>query len=210
MGGAAAVTSLAMRIMASKLPIKLDLFVPTAENNVAGNSFRPGDIFTAYNDKTVQITNTDAEGRLILADALTKASELEPDFIINMATLTGAARVALGNDLAPIFTHDDNLAEKLCAIGKEQYDLIWRMPMHKPYLDVMKGSISDLVNSEPGSFAGASTAALFLSEFVKDADKFAHLDIYGWNKSKKISRPEGGDVMATRSLYHYIKDEFLG
>lgn len=210
MGGAAAVISLAMRLMASKLPIKLDLFVPTGENNVAGNSFRPGDIFTAYNGKTVQITNTDAEGRLLLADALAKASELNPDYIINMATLTGAARVALGNDLAPIFTHDDDMAHKICAIGEKQYDLIWRLPMYKPYLDAMKGTISDLVNSEAGSFAGASTAALFLSEFVSDTEKFAHFDIYGWNKSKKTARPEGGEVMATRSLYHYIKDEFLG
>lgn len=210
MGGSAAVTALAMRIMASKLPIKLDLFVPTAENNIAGNSFRPGDIFRAYNGKTVQITNTDAEGRLLLADALAKASELNPDFIINMATLTGAARVAVGNDLAPIFTYYDDMANKLSKIGEEQYDLIWRLPMYKPYLEAMKGSISDLVNSEAGSFAGASTAALFLSEFVKDANKFAHFDIYGWNKSKKTARPEGGDVMAIRSLYHYIKDDFLG
>ncbi|MEM6603312.1 MAG: leucyl aminopeptidase family protein [Pseudomonadota bacterium] len=209
MGGAASVMSLAYQIMLLRLPLRLDLYVPTVENNVSGNAMRPSDVFTAYNGKTVEITNTDAEGRLILADALSLASETDPDLLIDIATLTGAARVAVGPDLSGMFTDDDMLAENIFSKSNTYRDPVWRLPLYAPYLDYMKGTISDLVNSGSSGFAGASTAALFLKEFVKDKQKWVHFDSYCWNKAKKSGKPKGGDVAPIRALFHYIKDEFI-
>ena len=207
MGGSACVIALAMQIMADKLPIKLDLIVPTAENNVSANAFRPSDIFTAYNKKTVEITNTDAEGRLILADALTYTSQLNPDIMIDIATLTGAARTALGADLPAMFTDCNETAQKLYDYGVQTDDNLWRLPLYAPYAKEIKGTISDYINSPSGGMAGAITAALFLKEFIGHTKKWIHFDSYCWNKAPHDGRPLGGDVVPIRAIYKYIQKE---
>ena len=165
MGGAANVLGLARMIMALKLPVQLRVLIPAVENSVAGNAFRPGDILTSRKGLTVEINNTDAEGRLVLADALALADEGEPDLIISMATLTGAARVAVGPDLAPFYTDDDGAADALANAGRQSADPVWRMPFHEPYEAMIEPGIADLDNAPSGGFAGSITAALFLRRF---------------------------------------------
>ena len=199
MGGSAAVLGLAQMIMATKLPLRLRVLIPAVENSVSGNAFRPQDILTSRKGLTVEINNTDAEGRLVLADALALADEDKPDLIISMATLTGAARVAVGPDLAPYFTDDEALAAALEDAAKAQADPVWRLPFHAPYESMIEPGIADLDNAPKGGFAGTITAALFLRRFV-DHSPYMHFDIYGWQPSSAPARAKGGVGQATRAL----------
>tara|TARA_R110002049_G_scaffold44333_5_gene130047 strand:+ start:96104 stop:97486 length:1383 start_codon:yes stop_codon:yes gene_type:complete len=200
MGGAAAVLGLAHMIMATSLGVQLRVLIPAVENSVSGNAFRPQDILTSRKGLTVEINNTDAEGRLVLADALALADEEKPDQIISMATLTGAARVAVGPDLAPYFSDDPVFVDALETQAATHADPVWRMPFHAPYEAMIEPGIADLDNAPKGGFAGCITAALFLRRFVTDS-KYAHFDIYGWQPSDAPARPKGGVGQATRALH---------
>jgi len=204
MGGAATVLGLAGMIMATKAPVRLRVLVPAVENSVAGNAFRPGDILTSRKGLTVEVNNTDAEGRLVLADALALASEESPDLIVSMATLTGAARVAVGADLAPFFTDDDTLAAALATAAAEVRDPVWRLPFWDPYDKLIEPGIADLDNAPSGGMAGAITAALFLRRFVGEGDRYCHFDIYGWNPTAAPGRPKGGVGMGGRALFEAL------
>ncbi|WP_108483208.1 leucyl aminopeptidase family protein [Oceaniglobus ichthyenteri] len=199
MGGAATVLGLAHMIMAQNLPLRLRVLIPAVENAVAANSFRPGDILTARNGLTVEINNTDAEGRLVLADALALAAETPSDLTISMATLTGAARVAVGPDLAPYYCDDDGIADALFHAGTQVRDPLWRMPFWDPYETMIEPGIADLDNAPSGGFAGSITAALFLRRFAGSAP-YAHFDIYGWNPTPAPARPKGGVGMGARAI----------
>jgi len=199
MGGAATVLGLARMIMALGLPVRLRVLVPAVENAVSGDAMRPGDILTARNGLTVEINNTDAEGRLVLADALALGAEEGPDLMVSMATLTGAARVALGPDIAPYFTDDDRLAAALDAAGARVADPVWRLPFHAPYEAMIEPGIADLDNAPKGGFAGAITAALFLRRFA-GTTRYLHFDIYGWSPKDAPARPRGGVGMGARAL----------
>lgn len=199
MGGAANVLGLAHMIMSLALPLRLRVLIPAVENAVAGNAFRPGDILTSRKGLTVEINNTDAEGRLVLADALALAQEDNPDHIISMATLTGAARVAVGPDLAPYYTGDESFAASLETAAKLQADPVWRMPFHDPYESMIEPGIADLDNAPKGGFAGSITAALFLRRFVGDSP-YTHFDIYGWQPNDAPARPKGGAAQGIRAL----------
>lgn len=198
MGGAATVLGLAHMIMATKLDVQLRVLIPAVENSVDGNAFRPQDILTSRKGLTVEINNTDAEGRLVLADALAYADEEKPDLVISMATLTGAARVAVGPDLAPYFTGSDAYSVALTNAAARVQDPVWRLPFHDPYESMIEPGIADLDNAPKGGMAGASTAALFLRRFV-DAP-YIHFDVYGWSPSNKPARPKGGVGMGARAI----------
>ena len=200
MGGAATVLGLALMIMALGLKLRLRVLIPAVENAVSGSAFRPGDILIARNGLSVEVNNTDAEGRLVLADALALADEESPDLMICMATLTGAARVALGPDLAPFYTDDEALAAALAAAGRAQADPLWRLPFHAPYEAMIEPGIADLDNAPAGGMAGSITAALFLRRFVEQARCFAHFDIYGWQPGLAPGRPKGGAGQGARAL----------
>ncbi|MDC0737555.1 leucyl aminopeptidase family protein [Cognatishimia sp. SS12] len=199
MGGAATVLGLAHMIMAQDMPLQLRVLIPAVENAVSGNAFRPGDILTSRKGLTVEINNTDAEGRLVLADALALAAEEAPDQIISMATLTGAARVAVGPDLSPYYAEEDSMAAALEAAGHAVADPLWRMPFWDAYESMIEPGIADLDNAPSGGFAGSITAALFLRRFV-DTGRYTHFDIYGWNPSAKPARPKGGVGMGARAI----------
>ncbi|GGH33264.1 leucyl aminopeptidase [Cribrihabitans marinus] len=199
MGGAANVLGLARMIMALNLPLRLQVLIPAVENAVAGNAFRPGDVLTSRKGLTVEINNTDAEGRLVLADALALADEEDSDLIVSMATLTGAARVAVGPDLAPFYTDDEPAAAALAEAAGPAADPVWRMPFHTPYEAMIEPDIADLDNAPSGGFAGSITAALFLRRFVERAP-YMHFDIYGWNPAKAPGRPKGGTGQGPRAL----------
>ncbi|MEM7520634.1 MAG: leucyl aminopeptidase family protein [Pseudomonadota bacterium] len=200
MGGAAAVLGLAQMIMATAARIQMRVLIPAVENSVSGNAFRPQDILTSRKGLTVEINNTDAEGRLVLADALALADEEKPDLIVSMATLTGAARVAVGPDLAPYYCDDGAVVEALEAAGRATADPVWRMPFHTPYETMIEPGIADLDNAPKGGFAGSITAALFLRRFVTES-RYAHFDIYGWQPADAPARKKGGVGQATRALY---------
>ena len=200
MGGAATVIGLAHMIMALNLPLKLRVLVPAVENSIASSAFRPQDILTSRKGLTVEVNNTDAEGRLILADALAYADEDSPDLLICMATLTGAARVAVGPDVAPFYTDDNNLANLLKKSSIRVRDPIWEMPFHNPYETLIEPGIADLDNAPSGGFAGSITAALFLRRFVENAKSFVHFDIYGWQPAASPGRPKGGVGMGARAI----------
>jgi len=205
MGGAANVLGLAQMIMDLGLPLQLRVLVPAVENAVSGSAFRPGDILTARNGLTVEINNTDAEGRLVLADALSFAAEETPDLMVSMATLTGAARVAVGPDLSPYFTDDAALSQALDQAAAQVADPVWRLPFHTPYEAMIEPGIADLDNAPSGGFAGAITAALFLRRFA-GTGRYAHFDIYGWNGTPTPARPKGGAGMGTRALLAALPD----
>lgn len=209
MGGAAHVLGLAQWVMASQLPIRLEVLVPAVENAVGPNAYRPGDILRMRNGLTVEIENTDAEGRLVLADALVKACELKSALIIDFATLTGAARVAVGTEMAAMFTHDDKLAEDLSASSKNTRDPIWRLPLFEPYLSMLDSTIADLMNASASSYAGAITAALFLQHFVEKTVPWVHFDVMAWNVANKPGKPEGGEAMGLRAVADYLEKQFL-
>ena len=200
MGGAAAVLGLAHMIMATGMAVQLRVLIPAVENSVSGNAFRPGDILTSRKGLTVEINNTDAEGRLVLADALALADEGKPDQIISMATLTGAARVAVGPDLAPYYSDDAAFVSALESAAAGSADPVWRMPFHDAYEALIEPGIADLDNAPKGGFAGSITAALFLRRFVTES-KYAHFDIYGWQPADAPARPKGGTGQGTRAIY---------
>ncbi|TPG22684.1 leucyl aminopeptidase family protein [Sphingomonas koreensis] len=208
MGGAAHALSLAGLVMAAKLPVRLHLLIPAVENAIAGNAFRPGDVLASRKGLTVENTNTDAEGRLILGDALTKAGESEPELIVDFATLTGAARVALGPDLPATFVNDDALAEALIAAATAVHDPLWRMPLWDGYYEMLKSDIADLVNAPEGGFAGAVTAALFLRRFVPKDTLWAHLDTFAWRPTAKPGRPKGGDAYGLRAAWAMLRKRY--
>jgi len=205
MGGAATVLGLAHMIMGLGVPVQLRVLIPAVENAVAGNAFRPGDILTARNGLTVEINNTDAEGRLVLADALAFAAEDKPDLILSMATLTGAARVAVGPDIAPYYTDDAGLVGALEAAAAKVADPVWRMPFHTPYEKMIEPGIADLDNAPSGGFAGSITAALFLRRFTEELP-YGHFDIYGWNPTAAPARPKGGVGMGARALLEALPE----
>ena len=206
MGGAAHVLALAMMIMAMDWKVRLRVLIPAVENAISGSAFRPGDILTARNGLTVEVNNTDAEGRLVLADALALACEESPDALICMATLTGAARVALGPDLPPFYTDDDTMAAALMQAARTQADPLWRMPFHDPYEPLIEPGIADLDNAPGGGMAGSITAALFLRRFVTDARRFAHFDIYAWSQKDAPGRTKGGMGQGIRALHAALPD----
>lgn len=208
MGGAANAIGLALMIMARGLPVRLRLIVAAVENAIDGSAFRPGDVFPSRKGLTVEIGNTDAEGRLILADALSLADEEAPELLIDFATLTGAARVALGPQLPPAYTDDEALAADLARHGAAEADPSWRMPLWRPYASMLDSKIADLNNAPGSGFAGSITAALFLQRFVARAGAWLHLDIYAWNPSSRPGRPEGGEAQTIRALDALIAERF--
>jgi len=208
MGGSANVLGLAHMIMAAKLPVRLRVLIPAVENSVSGNAMRPLDVIPSRNGKTIEIGNTDAEGRVILADALTEAAREKPDLIIDFATLTGAARVALGTELPALFTNDDKFANAIAKAGASQQDSLWRLPLWPGYRKMVDGKTADLTNAPEGGYAGAITAALFLQEFVEPKTNWAHIDLMAWNLSNKPGRPEGGEAMAIRAVFQTLKQKY--
>ncbi len=208
MGGAANILGLASAIVAGNLKVQLRVLIPVVENAIAGNAFRPGDILPSRNGMSVEIGNTDAEGRLILADALSCASEESPEILIDMATLTGAARVALGPDLPPLYSSDDALARQLMDLGKKWGDPLWHMPLWQPYDANLSSSVADVNHISSGGFAGSITAALFLRRFVKNTDHWVHLDIYGWMPKPQPGRPDGGTDQGIRAAYMMLKQRY--
>jgi len=208
MGGAANVLALASLIMAANLPVRLRVLIPAVENAIAGNAFRPGDILPSRKGLTVEIGNTDAEGRLILADALALAEEEDPDLIIDMATLTGAARVALGPDLPALFASRTDMASAIVDAGQKVNDPVWPLPFHDGYDAWLDSKVADINNVSDGGFAGAITAALFLRKFVGAERDYVHVDLMGWNPKARPGRPIGGDAQAMRALFTYLEARY--
>jgi leucyl aminopeptidase len=208
MGGAANVLGLAHAIVSAKLRLRLRVLIPVVENAIAGAAFRPGDVLRSRKGITVEIGNTDAEGRLILADALALADEERPELLLDMATLTGAARVALGPDLAPLYSTDDALARALMEVGAATDDPLWQMPLWSPYDSMMSSKIADVNNASSGGFAGSVTAALFLRRFVGNAAAWVHLDIFGWAPEPRPARPTGGTDQGIRAVYGVLKQRY--
>jgi leucyl aminopeptidase len=208
MGGAAHALALGRMIMAARLPVRLAVLVPTVENAISGDAMRPGDVIASRKGLSIEVGNTDAEGRLILADALTRAAELEPALTIDMATLTGAARIALGPQLPPFFTDDDGLAAQIEAAAKAESDPLWRMPLWTPYADALDSDVAEIKNDPDGwAQAGAVTAALFLQRFAPKGP-WVHLDIFAWNPKGRPGFPAGAEAQAIRGLYRMIRERF--
>ncbi|MEO8809965.1 MAG: leucyl aminopeptidase family protein [Rhodanobacter sp.] len=205
MGGAAHAIALAGLIMQAKLPVRLTLLVPAVENAVAGNAMRPGEVITTRAGLTVEVDNTDAEGRLILCDALAYAAEQQPTLIIDFATLTGAARVALGPDLPALFANDDALATAALQAGNDVADPLWRLPLWRPYRRLLDSYLADFANAGPSRHAGAITAALYLQRFVPDGMPWLHLDTYAWNDADRPGRPRGGEAMGLRAIFAMLQ-----
>ena len=210
MGGAAHALALARLVMQAKLPVRLRLLIPAVENAISGNAFRPGDILATRKGLTVEIGNTDAEGRLVLADALTYAQEDKPELLFDFATLTGAARVALGPDLPALFTNNDMLAEDLSAAASATSDPLWRMPLWQPYKVMLKSEIADIGNASESGFAGCITAALFLERFIDPGTLWAHIDLFSWRPSAKPGRPKGGEAMTIRAIWRLLQARYSG
>ena len=208
MGGGAHALGLAHLIMALKLRVRLRVLVPAVENNVAGNAFRPLDVITTRKGVTVEIGNTDAEGRLVLCDALAEADSENPDMILDFATLTGAARVALGTDLPALFCNNDNLAGDLAKAGDTVNDPMWRLPLWRPYRQLLESKVADINNVSEGGFGGAITAALYLQEFVRDTTPWAHFDMMAWNLSGRPGRPAGGEAQSLRGVFEMLEKRY--
>lgn len=204
MGGAAQSLGLASMVMDAGLPVRLRVLIGAAENSISGAAFRPGDVLRSRKGITVEIGNTDAEGRLVLADALTLADQERPDLLVDFATLTGAARVALGPDLPALFTKDDVLADEIRVAGEDVHDPVWRLPLWPRYEGWLKSSVADVSHISSQPFAGASTAALFLHRFVEHARSYAHFDLFAWNAEDRPGRPKGGEAQTIRALYHLL------
>jgi len=205
MGGAATVMAVAAMVMAARLPVRLRLLVPAVENSVSGNAFRPLDVVPTRKGITVEIGNTDAEGRLILCDALHEGASEKPTMMVDCATLTGAARVALGTDLPALFCNDDTLADQLIAAGQAVAEPMWRMPLFKGYRRLLDSKVADINNAPGVAFGGAITAALYLQEFVPDDVPWAHFDMMAWNNSSRPGRPEGGEAQVARAIFAAIE-----
>lgn len=208
MGGAAHVLGLARMIMQANLPIRLRVIIPAVENVISGNAYRPGDVIKSRRGLTVEIGNTDAEGRLILADALTEAASENPKLLIDMSTLTGAARIALGPDLPVVFSNEKDMIKELLRLGEEENDPLWQLPLFSPYREYINSPIADLNNTSSEPYGGAITAALFLREFVPDTIPWFHFDIMAWNMKPRPGRPQGGEAMGLRALFRYMKMHF--
>ncbi len=208
MGGAATMLAVAAMVMAAKLPVRLRLLIPAVENSVSGNAFRPMDVVPTRKGITVEIGNTDAEGRLILCDALHEGASEKPAMMVDCATLTGAARVALGTDLPALFCNDDALARDLLAQGEAVTDPMWRMPLFAGYRRLLDSKVADINNVSAGGFGGAITAALYLKEFVPDDVPWAHIDMMAWNNTSRPGRPEGGEAQAARAIFTTIEKKF--
>jgi len=207
MGGAANVLGLAQMVMAASLPVRLRVLIPAVENAVSSNAYRPGDVIQTYKGITVEVDNTDAEGRLVMCDALALAAEEKPDLILDYSTLTGSARSAVGAEIAAMFTNDDELATGLADGGNAVCDPLWRLPLHSPYEHMLKSKIADTVNSASSPYGGAITAALFLQKFVGDC-RWAHFDIMAFNTRARPGHPEGGEAMGIRAAYHYLRKRY--
>jgi leucyl aminopeptidase len=208
MGGGAHALGLAQLIMASGLPVRLRVLIAAVENAIAGDAFRPGDILQSRGGLTIEIDNTDAEGRLILCDALAEAASEGPELIIDFATLTGAARIALGTELPGLFTNSEPVAEGLASAALAVRDPVWRLPLHAPYRQLLESEIADIANASPEPYGGAITAALFLQAFVPEACAWAHFDVMAWNTRPKPGRPKGGEAMGLRATYAYLCERF--
>ena len=207
MGGAAAALGLAQLIMAENLPVYLRLLIPSVENAIAGNAYRPGDILHTYAGISVEVDNTDAEGRLILCEALALAAEEAPQLMVDFATLTGAARIAVGTEIAALFCNDDALAEGIARAGQAVDDPVWPLPLHAGYNHLLQSNVADTLNSANSPYGGATTAALFLQKFV-DETPWAHFDIMAYNLRHRPARPEGGEAMAMRAVFHYLEERY--
>lgn len=208
MGGAAHALALARLVIGARLPVRLHLLIPAVENSISADAIRPGDVLRSRKGLTVEVSNTDAEGRLILADALTRAQEDKPELMIDFATLTGAARVALGPDLPATFVNDDALAEALLAAGRQEQDPLWRLPLWAGYDEMLRSDIADLDNAPEGGFAGAITAALFLARFVDKAVPWAHLDTFAWRPAARPGRPKGGEALGLRAAWSLLRNRY--
>lgn len=208
MGGAAHAMALAQLVMGLNLPVRLTLLVPAVENAIAGNAFRPGEVIVTRQGLSVEVDNTDAEGRLVLCDALAYAAEKKPALILDYATLTGAARVALGPDIPAMFCNDEAVASEYLLAGERTRDRVWRMPLWRPYLSYLKSTIADLANSGPSRMAGAVTAALYLERFVPDSQPWVHVDVYSWNDSDRPGRPAGGEAQGLRAALSFLQARF--
>ena len=207
MGGAAHVLGLATMIMSAKLPVRLRVLIPAVENSVAGNAMRPLDVLRTRKGITVEVGNTDAEGRLVLCDALAEADRERPDLLIDFATLTGSARVALGTELPALFCNDDAVADRLLGHGRAEADPLWRMPLHAPYRRLLNSKVADINNISDGRYGGAITAALYLAEFVSPRTPWVHLDVMGWTLSAKPGRPDGGALAGGQRAGHQRRPE---
>jgi leucyl aminopeptidase len=208
MGGAAHAIALAGLVLEAKLPVRLTLLVPAVENSIAGNAYRPGEIIRTRSGLAVEVDNTDAEGRLVLCDALAYASEQKPDLILDFATLTGAARVALGPDLPALFANRDDIADALLAASNETRDPLWRLPLWRPYLALLDSHVADLANSGASRHAGAITAALYLERFVPEAQPWCHLDVYAWNDGDRPGKPRGGEAQGLRAYFAFLRRRY--
>jgi len=209
MGGAAHAIALAELVMARKLPLRITLLVPAVENAVGPDAFRPGEVIATRTGVSVEIDNTDAEGRVILGDALAYAGEQSPDLLLDFATLTGAARIALGPDLPALFSNDDALAQAWLEAGMRVRDPLWRMPLWRPYLRYLTSKVADMANAG-SKMAGSVTAALYLERFVPGKLPWAHLDTYAWNDSDRPGRPAGGEALGLRAAYDMLKARSRG
>ena len=210
MGGAATALGLARLVMSAALPVRLRVLVAAVDNAVSGNAFRPGDILRSRQGLTIEIHNTDAEGRLVLCDALVEAGNERPAFLFDFATLTGAARVALGTEIPALFCDDETLAAGLLAAADREQDPLWRLPLHQPYREMLDSKIADLANATESSYAGAITAALFLKEFVPAGIPWAHFDLMAWNLKTQPGRPEGGEAMGLRAVFSWLEQRLGG
>ena len=208
MGGAAHALGIASMVMAAKLPIRLRVLIGAVENAISGNAYRPGDVIKTRQGLTVEVGNTDAEGRLVMSDCLTEACREKPEAVLDFATLTGAARVALGTDLPALFSNNDGLAKDLLDASEKSVDPIWQLPLFDDYRGLLKSDIADLNNISTGGYGGAITAALFLQAFVDDKTPWAHFDLMAWNTQSRPGRPVGGEAMGLRAVYSMLEKRY--
>jgi len=208
MGGAAHAIALAALVMQAKLPVRLTLLIPAVENAVSGRAYRPGEVIRTRAGITVEVDNTDAEGRLVLCDALAYAVESKPDLLVDLATLTGAARVALGPELPALFSNSDELAQRVLSAGRAEQDPLWQPPLWQPYTSMLDSRLADLVNAGASRHAGAITAALFLQRFVPKATPWLHVDAYAWNDADKPGRPQGGEAQGLRAMFAALEQRY--
>jgi leucyl aminopeptidase len=208
MGGAAHAIALARLVMARKLRVRLVLLVPAVENAVAANAFRPGEVIVTRQGLSVEVDNTDAEGRLVLCDALAYAAESKPVLLLDFATLTGAARIALGPELPALYANDESLATDFLSAGERMRDRVWRLPLWRPYLAYLKSNVADLANAGASRMAGSITAALYLERFVPEGQPWLHLDVYSWNDGERPGRPAGGEAQGLRAAFEFLRARF--
>jgi len=208
MGGAAHVLGLTEMIMAAKLPVRLQVLIPAVENAISGSAFHPGDIIKMRNDKTVEVDNTDAEGRLVLADAMVSACEEAPELVIDFATLTGAARVAVGTEIAAMFSNNAGIATDILLQAEAFNDPVWQLPLYKPYHTQLKSQFADLLNCSTSGYGGAITAALFLQEFIDEKIDWLHFDVMAWNTRNRPGRPKGGEAMGIRAVFEWLSQKY--